>query len=92
MAYATERRFVADAAHKLRTPLTVLDLRLQAARQSGYIGWSVMDIEMPKMRRMVDQLLELACQDGAAIEATAAAVNEAVTHCLRGSGFGSSAV
>ncbi|WP_226924983.1 sensor histidine kinase [Stutzerimonas stutzeri] len=67
-AYASERRFVADAAHELRTPLTVLDLRLQDARQSGEPDWPALGMEMRQMRRLVAQLLELARQDGAAVE------------------------
>lgn len=67
-AYAAERRFVADAAHELRTPLTVLDLRLQDARDSQQPDWPALDQEMKQMRRLVAQLLELARQDGAAVE------------------------
>ncbi|WP_312905518.1 sensor histidine kinase [Stutzerimonas nitrititolerans] len=67
-AYAAERRFVADAAHELRTPLTVLDLRLQDARQTGQPDWPALNMEMRQMRRLVGQLLELARQDGAAVE------------------------
>src|SRR5690606_2575716 len=67
-AYAAERRFVSDAAHELRTPLTVLDLRLQDARQTGQPDWPALNMEMRQMRRLVAQLLELARQDGAAVE------------------------
>ncbi|HSX71787.1 MAG TPA: histidine kinase dimerization/phospho-acceptor domain-containing protein, partial [Pseudomonas sp.] len=71
-AYAAERRFVADAAHELRTPLTVLDLRLQDARDSRQPDWPALDQEMQQMRRLVAQLLELARQDGASTESSAA--------------------
>ena len=63
-AYATERRFVADAAHELRTPLTVLDLRLQDGRRSGQPAWPQLETEMQQLRRLVGQLLGLARHDG----------------------------
>ncbi len=39
-AYAAEQRFVADAAHELHTPLTVLSLRLQRAKLGGDLDWA----------------------------------------------------
>ena len=38
-AYEAERRLTADAAHELRTPLAVLDLRLQRAQLTGEVDW-----------------------------------------------------
>ncbi|SDS80631.1 two-component system, OmpR family, sensor histidine kinase QseC [Halopseudomonas litoralis] len=64
-AYEAERRFIADAAHELRTPLAVLDLRLQDARHSGELDWPALEAEMRQLRRLVSQLLELAHQEGA---------------------------
>ena len=64
-AYATERRFTADAAHELRTPLAVLGLRLQRARAEGVADWSVIDRELAQMNRLVAQLLDLARKEHA---------------------------
>jgi two-component system sensor histidine kinase TctE len=52
-AYDGEKRFIADAAHALRTPLTVLDLRLQRAQAEGSVDW-------PSIRRDVSELARLA--------------------------------
>jgi len=59
-AYATERRFTADAAHELRTPLAVLNLRLQRAKAEGATDWAAIDRELAQMNRLVEQLLDLA--------------------------------
>ena len=59
-AYATERRLTADAAHELRTPLAVLNLRLQRARLTGNTDWNAVERELAQMGRLVDQLLDLA--------------------------------
>lgn len=59
-AYATERRLTADAAHELRTPLAVLNLRLQRARSSGKIDWTAIEVELAQMSRLITQLLDLA--------------------------------
>jgi signal transduction histidine kinase len=59
-AYETERRLTADAAHELRTPLAVLNLRLQRARASGRIDWKEIDRELSNMGRMIAQLMDLA--------------------------------
>lgn len=59
-AYAAERRLTADAAHELRTPLAVLNLRLQRARLSGITDWPALEHELSQMSRLVNQLLDLA--------------------------------
>jgi len=64
-AYAAERRFTADAAHELRTPLAVLNLRLQRARIEGSTDWTVINHELRQMNRLVEQLLDLARKEHA---------------------------
>ncbi len=59
-AYALERRLTADAAHELRTPLAVLNLRLQRARLTGTTDWPALERELSQMGRLVDQLIDLA--------------------------------
>jgi two-component system, OmpR family, sensor histidine kinase TctE len=67
-AYATERRLTADAAHELRTPLAVLNLRLQRAKLTGRTDWSAVERELAQMGRLVDQLLDLARKEALARE------------------------
>ncbi len=59
-AYAAQRRFTADAAHELRTPLAVLSLRLQRAKLAAAIDWPAVEQDLAQMNRLVGQLLELA--------------------------------
>ncbi len=59
-AYASERRFTAEAAHELRTPLAVLSLRLQKARADNSVDWESIDREMGQMTHLVGQLTALA--------------------------------
>jgi len=60
---ASQRAFVADASHQLRTPLTVLRLRLEnleakaCARDADEVGDVILEVE--RLSGMVDQLLEL---------------------------------
>jgi two-component system sensor histidine kinase QseC len=67
-AYATERRLTADAAHELRTPLAVLNLRLQRAKLTGNTDWGAVERELAQMGRLVDQLLDLARKEALARE------------------------
>jgi two-component system, OmpR family, sensor histidine kinase TctE len=59
-AYAAQRRFTADAAHELRTPLAVLGLRLQRAKLDGAVDWPAVERDLAQMGRLVGQLLDLA--------------------------------
>ena len=63
-AYHSERRLTADAAHELRTPVAVLNLRLQRGQLSGHIDWPALTREMGQLRRLLDQMLDLARKDG----------------------------
>lgn len=63
VAYHLERRLTADAAHELRTPIAVLNLRLQRAQVSGHIDWPAITGEMCQLRRLLDQMLDLARKD-----------------------------
>jgi two-component system sensor histidine kinase TctE len=65
-AYEAERRLTADAAHQLRTPITVLDLRLQRARLGGRTDWPTIEREMAQLRHLIDRLMGLARRDNAA--------------------------
>lgn len=62
-AYEAERRFTADAAHALRTPLAVLSLRLQLARRGECADWAGIEADMGTLTRLVDRLLKLARSD-----------------------------
>ena len=61
-AYVSERRFLSDAAHGLRTPLAVLSLRLQRAKD-GVVDWEAIERDVVGMSRMTTQLLDLARKD-----------------------------
>jgi signal transduction histidine kinase len=63
-ALATEKRFVADASHQLRTPLTGLRLRLEEASHAPTPADAEPDIrasmrEVERLAGMVDELLAL---------------------------------
>lgn len=64
-AYESERRFTADAAHELRTPIAVLQLRLQKARIDGGMDWDAVENDLSQLTRVVTQLLDLARHDSA---------------------------
>jgi signal transduction histidine kinase len=63
-AVATEKRFVADASHQLRTPLTGLRLRLEEASHAESAAEAEPDLregmrEVDRLAGMVDELLAL---------------------------------
>ncbi|MDR3510458.1 MAG: HAMP domain-containing sensor histidine kinase [Caulobacteraceae bacterium] len=74
-AYAGEKRFTAEAAHALRTPLAVLDLRLQRAEQGGQIDWPAVRADLAELNRLIAGLLALARADRAALFRAPEAVN-----------------
>jgi signal transduction histidine kinase len=64
-AYGAEKRFTAEAAHALRTPLAVLDLRLQRAEAEGAVDWPAVRADVAELARVVAGLLTLARADRA---------------------------
>jgi signal transduction histidine kinase len=68
-AFAYMRRFMADAAHELRTPTTVLQSRVQVALQQrrdvdAYVdALQGLEAETQRMGRLIDDLLTLARAD-----------------------------
>lgn len=57
-SYRLQKEFTADAAHELRTPLAVLDARLQTLPSSDTRAAAIADARL--MARIVNQLLEMA--------------------------------
>ena len=73
LAFASQRRFVADASHELRTPLAIikanLDLALtdaQATEESRASAAAVIRRAIDRMARLTDDLLALARLDAPA--------------------------
>jgi two-component system sensor histidine kinase QseC len=64
-AYEAERRFTANAAHELRTPLSILSLRLQQSRGAARPDWDAIDRDLQQMTRLVSRLLDLARKEQA---------------------------
>lgn len=68
VSFATQRRFLADAAHELRTPITALRLQLQLLQRSGgdtERAGAVAELAagIDRSQRLVEQLLQIARSD-----------------------------
>ncbi|HEY6517242.1 MAG TPA: HAMP domain-containing sensor histidine kinase [Steroidobacteraceae bacterium] len=67
-AFESQRRFVADAAHELRTPVTAIKLQIENLRgkvaQSAAEELQELEAGVERMHRLVQQLLQLARQEG----------------------------
>jgi len=82
-AYMAERRLTADAAHQLRTPVAVLDLRLQRAKLEGHMDWPTVAADMGQVTRLLDQLLAMARMDHAARAASARRTSFSLSRIVR---------
>ncbi|MBU6499660.1 MAG: HAMP domain-containing histidine kinase, partial [Rhodospirillales bacterium] len=69
-ALDAQRRFVADAAHSLRTPLAVLTARLDALPDAGEAGIEAAALrhDADRLSRLVAQLLSIARLDGTPLD------------------------
>jgi signal transduction histidine kinase len=75
-AFANQRRFVQDAAHELRTPITAVALQLENVRcdmPPGACAQSLAQLEagVSRAQRLVDQMLKLSRQEAPIAEAAA---------------------
>jgi signal transduction histidine kinase len=75
-AFSTQRRFVQDAAHELRTPIAAIGLQLETLRCDVACGgtherFSQLEAGVRRAQRLVDQLLRLSRQEAAGADGPA---------------------
>ncbi len=73
-AFTTQRRFVQDAAHELRTPIAAIGLQLETLRGDVCCGetqerFKQLEAGIQRSQRLVDQLLRLSRQEAASGDA-----------------------
>ncbi|HEX7888037.1 MAG TPA: ATP-binding protein [Ramlibacter sp.] len=75
-AFATQRRFVQDAAHELRTPIAAIGLQVENMRQDVNCAaaadrFAHLEAGVKRASRLVDQLLRLSRQEAAGADGPA---------------------
>lgn len=75
-AFATQRRFVQDAAHELRTPIAAIGLQVENMRQdvncqASADRFAQLESGVRRAQRLVDQLLRLSRQEAAGADGPA---------------------
>ncbi|MEQ6353039.1 HAMP domain-containing histidine kinase [Lysinibacillus sp. M3] len=87
ISFAQQQQFVADASHELRTPIQAIEGHLSLLKRWGKDDPEILEesietslTEIARMRKMIEELLELARREekGSDSEADAVAVIEAV--------------
>ena len=84
-AFSAQRRFVQDAAHELRTPITAVALQLENVKRELPAGacqqsFAQLEAGVSRAQRLVDQLLKLSRQEAPTPEPTVQVDLQAQVH------------